>query len=414
MPSPWLRGLISLGFWIALAAFCLPLGRRPAALRILPSDAPAAGPSERVDERGVLFAREEYRPGTERYRIYYEAHPQHQAVDDRIRRLPELLASGGLYHDPGLAALIRAQFAALERLTGDVAGTAGPQRADLDAASATVWVKQRLRQLGADEVGVTLLDPRYVYSHVGRGPQPWGQPIDLRHRFAIAFALEMETEAVNTAPRLPITRESARQYLRGARMSIQLAAEIRARGYPARAHIAGSNYQIMLPPVAHQAGLGELGRMGYLISPRFGPRIRLGAITTDLPLETDAPVAFGVQEFCRICKRCCSNCPSGSIPSGGRVWVRGVEKWLLDSESCLHYWRVAGSDCGICMRVCPYSHPPTWIHNRVRRAIRRSALARRVSVWGEDLIYGRKIPLPLRGRSGRAAAQADRSRRRPL
>ena len=83
-----------------------------------------------------------------------------------------------------------------------------------------------------------------------------------------------------------------------------MARTIRGLGYPARAHIAGSNYQIMLPPVAQDAGLGELGRNGYLISSRFGARFRLGAVTTDLPLVPDSPVTLGVQEFCAACRKC--------------------------------------------------------------------------------------------------------------
>ena len=201
----------------------------------------------------------------------------------------------------------------------------------------------------------------------------------------------MDYEFVETAPGLPITNESALQYLRGANISNSLARHIRSLGYPARAHIAGSNYQIMLPPVAHDAGLGELGRIGYLISPRFGARVRLGAVTTDLPLLPDKPITFGVQDFCEKCLKCAINCPSGAIPKGGKVMVRGTEKWQLNIEQCLHLWRAIGTDCGLCMRVCPYSHPPTLVHNIIRAGLKRSPFARTVSAWGDDLFYGRKI-----------------------
>jgi len=119
--------------------------------------------------------------------------------------------------------------------------------------------------------------------------------------------------------------------------------------------------------------------------------MRLGAVTTSLPLEIDHPVSFGVQDFCRRCKKCAENCPSASIPQDGVSEVRGVYKWQLDIEQCYRYWRVAGTDCGLCMRVCPYSHPPTFIHNLIRTGLRRSAFARQVSVWGDDLLYGRRI-----------------------
>jgi epoxyqueuosine reductase QueG len=120
--------------------------------------------------------------------------------------------------------------------------------------------------------------------------------------------------------------------------------------------------------------------------------VRLGAVTTDLPLVPDEPVCFGVQEFCEICRRCADNCPSGSIPKGGKERVRGVWKWPLAVETCLYYWRFIGTDCGICMKVCPYSHPRALVHDLVRAAISRSRIARRLALWGEDLFYGRRIP----------------------
>lgn len=390
--------------WGGAAAFFLPLSP-PTPIRIRP---PAAGEAARVDERDMMFAREDYAPGTEAYRRYYARHPEKKAVDDRIRRLPPLLAPGGRYYEFALAGRIRAEFARLERWIREVDGPVtapgedGPREADGPTTApaedgpreATDWVKRRVLELGAAEVGVARLDPRHVYSHVGRGPEPWGAPIEATHPFAIAFTLEMRAAAVATAPRLPITQETSRNYLRAAEISIQLAREIRAAGHPARAHIAGSNYQVMATPVAHDAGLGELGRLGYLISPRFGPRIRLGVVTTTLPLRPDGPIVFGVQDFCAVCRKCATNCPSGSIPAGDPSVVRGVEKWPLEVESCLHYWRVAGTDCGLCMRVCPYSHPPTLTHNLVRWALRRSAVARRVSAWADDLLYGARVRRP--------------------
>ena len=149
----------------------------------------------------------------------------------------------------------------------------------------------------------------------------------------------------------------------------------------------------MLPPVAYDAGLGELGRMGYLISPRFGARIRLGAITTDMPLAPNKPIAFGVQDFCEKCLKCAVNCPSGAISSRGKEAIRGVNKWQLNIEKCMLYWRAIGTDCGLCMKVCPYSHPPTLIHNIVRSATSRSAIAQLISIYADDLFYGRKVKL---------------------
>ncbi|MEW6411723.1 MAG: reductive dehalogenase [Candidatus Zixiibacteriota bacterium] len=345
----------------------------------------------RVDERDVIFSREEYTPGSDKYEQYYSTRPEYKDIDDRMRKLPELLAPGGKYYHPQRSPYTDAVFETIRSLTTKVDGDISPNQITLDADSTTRLIKEVVLAAGASEVGIARLNPMYVYSHVGRGPEKWGQPIENNHRFAIVFTLEMDYEQVSDAPRLGITEESALQYLRGAQISIALARYIRSLGYPARAHISGSNYQIMLPPVAHDAGLGELGRIGYLISPKYGPRIRLGAVTTDLPLTPDRPISFGVQNFCEKCLKCAANCPSAAIPSDNKTSIRGVDKWQLDIEKCLHYWRAIGTDCGLCMKVCPYSHPPTFVHNLVRYGIRRSPFARTLSVWGDNLLYGKKI-----------------------
>jgi hypothetical protein len=72
-------------------------------------------------------------------------------------------------------------------------------------------------------------------------------------------------------PAAPGIMESVRQYVEAGRVAIQLANAIRRSGYPALAHIDG-NYRVIAPRVARDAGLGEIGRMGMLMTPRYGPR----------------------------------------------------------------------------------------------------------------------------------------------
>lgn len=346
--------------------------------------------TERVDERDIMFAREEYEPGDPKYEAYYSMRPQYKETDDKIRELPPILSPGGKYYDPIRSRYIDSIFESLEKLLDEVDGEIASDREDVEPVEITESIKKTVLGMGADDVGIAPLNQKYVYSHVGRGPEEWGSKITNNHKYAILFTLEMDYDHVEGAPGLSITEESATRYLQGALISIEIARYIRSLGYPARAHIAGSNYQIMLPPVAYDGGLGELGRLGYLISPRLGPRVRLGAVTTDLPLISDKPKDFGVQDFCRKCLKCAVNCPSGAIPNGDKTEERGVMKWQLNIEKCIRYWRVLGTDCGLCMKVCPYSHPPTFFHNIIRKAIPHSATARWISIHGDDIFHGRK------------------------
>jgi ferredoxin len=345
---------------------------------------------ERFDERDVMFAREEYKPGDKKYEDYYSAKPQYKEIDDKIRELPRLLNPGGKFYDSIRSGYIDSIFGSVENLLNEVDGEISSDREEVRADEITETIKKTVKEMGAGDVGIAPLNGNYVYSHVGRGPEEWGSEIINNHKYAIVFTLEMDYEHVEGAPGLSITEESATRYLQGAIISVEIARYIRGLGYPARAHIAGSNYQIMLPPIAYDAGLGELGRLGYIISPRLGPRARLGAVTTDLPLIPDKPKDFGVQDFCEKCLKCAVNCPSGAIPYGDKTEQRGVMKWQLNIEKCIKYWRILGTDCGLCMKVCPYSHPPTFFHNIVRKAIPRSATARWISIYGDDIFYGRK------------------------
>ena len=347
--------------------------------------------TDKVDESDTMFAREEYLSGTEKYDKYYLVHPELKAIDDRIRKLPPLLSPGSRFYDEFRSGMIQVFFRTIGDLTTQVDGPVSSTHDEIDPDGMTKVIKDLAIHLGADEVGIAQLNPMYVYSHVGRGPEPWGTPINNNHKYAIVFTLEMNYEQVETAPRIGITEEAARQYLNSALISTSLASAIREIGYSARAHISDSNYQIMLPPVAVAAGLGELGRFGYLISKKYGARVRLGGITTDLPLVPDKPIQFGVQKFCEICKKCATNCPSGAIPYDNRQTIRGINKWPLNVEKCLTYWRLIGTDCGLCMKVCPFSHPPTLLHNLVRTGINNSSFARHVSNFGDDLFYGKKL-----------------------
>lgn len=173
-------------------------------------------------------------------------------------------------------------------------------------------------------------------------------------------------------------------------MGLDAGQDLRALGYPARAHIDG-NYRVIAPLVARDAGLGEIGRMGILMTPELGPRVRLGVVSTDLPLVVDArPSRPDILDFCRICKKCAENCPSRAIPFDDRQNIGGALRWQIDSVKCFHYWNVIGADCGRCLSVCPYSHPDTFSHNVLRWVLRRSGLARRIVLRMDDLFYGRQ------------------------
>jgi reductive dehalogenase len=347
-------------------------------------------PDRRVDERDIMFARARLRPGSPEYGTYYAMRPENKEGDDRTRSLPGLLSLDAAKADPIVFASAEASFAVCDALREEVDGEVAPAKRERPAPEMTALVKRLALHLGARDVGVAELRPYHVYTHVGRGTGTWGEEIRLDHRWAIAFTVEMDYAAMRCAPEAPVVAESARQYVESAKIAVQVASTIRGLGYPARAHIDG-NYRVIAPLVARDAGLGEIGRIGILMTPRLGPRVRLGVVTTNLPLEADVPTDdLSVIDFCTVCKKCAEACPSRSIPFDGRTPIDGGHRWAIDADTCFRYWNSVGTDCGLCMTVCPYSHPDNLAHDLVRGAIRRSGAARRAALWLDDLFYGRR------------------------
>ena len=383
LPSPVPQVVLGSGILIGIGAvilFFLPIGKVE-----IGNDTP----SIRFDEREVMFARARLQPGTPKFESYYRQHPEHQSSDDRFRALPGLLSPDAKFANRYHFSAAAGSFELTEALRDAIDGPVAESPVALPPAEMTAYLKGLARYFGALDVGVTELRPYHVYSHVGRGTGVYGAPIVITHTFAIAFTVEMDFEMVGTAPNSSVTMESARQYVEAARVAVQLANTIRNLGHPARAHIDG-NYQVIAPLVARDAGLGEIGRMTILMTPRQGPRVRLGVVTTSLTLVPDRQRPNPAMiDFCNICKKCAAVCPSRSIPFDDRQEIDGALRWKLKEETCFRYWNAVGTDCGRCMAVCPFGHPDNPAHNLVRWGIAHSGAFRRFALWMDDFFYGR-------------------------
>jgi ferredoxin len=121
---------------------------------------------------------------------------------------------------------------------------------------------------------------------------------------------------------------------------------------------------------AVEAGLGQLGVNGQLLTPLAGSRVRIALITTDADLVHDHPVDYGINGICDRCQVCVRRCPSGAIPAARKPY-RGVVKAKLNLTRCFPVVaQVHG--CSICMKVCPvqrYGLPRVLEHYKKTREI---------------------------------------------
>ncbi|MDJ0752051.1 MAG: reductive dehalogenase [Ardenticatenaceae bacterium] len=266
-----------------------------------------------------------------------------------------------------------------------------------DPKDAAAEIKRVARAFGADLVGITAFDERWQYTakfSAATGRQKANDlPDGLSH--VIVLGQAMDYDLIRTVPSALSGAATGLGYSHDALVLLSLTQYLRNCGYRA---VASMNDTGLAIPYAIKAGLGEYGRNGLLITPEFGPRVRLGKIYTDLPLAHDRPIQFGVKEFCEICRRCANACPvkaiSQTAPSTdrhNRSNIQGVKKWSVDGEKCFGYWAAQNSDCSICIRVCPYNKDYSLWINRLGQKLAGSSL-RRLMLWlDERLGFGQRL-----------------------
>jgi len=97
--------------------------------------------------------------------------------------------------------------------------------------------------------------------------------------------------------------------------------------------------------MAWKAGLGVFGRHSLIITPRFGPRVRLAAIVTNVDLEPDKQLSV---DYCKDCKApCIALCPPSALKK-----PRGDAPYAIDKFGCSQYISTRPA-CTICLKVCP-------------------------------------------------------------
>ena len=223
------------------------------------------------------------------------------------------------------------------RFTGEKASVQVPVD---DPAAMTEQIKALTRELGSSMVGIAPLTDDMLTEEL---------PLD--YPYIISFGVTMDRESALNAPSEGAALTIQAEYRGTDRIAAEVAQHIRDMGWDAQAAI----HNFLQIPAAVEAGLGELGKHGSLISKELGSMFRLGAIATNLPLVIDGPEDIGVDDFCARCQVCTTNCPPHAILDTKQM-VRGKERWYVDFDTCIPYF-VENHGCGICIGVCPWSEP---------------------------------------------------------
>jgi epoxyqueuosine reductase len=184
---------------------------------------------------------------------------------------------------------------------------------------------------------------------------------------AVAVAVRHSPEVFGDPDEMP-TLDYYQEYLelntRLDAIAGQVANLLCGAGYSVRVNCATLGQidrETLAAPFSHKmaatrAGLGWIGKSALLVTPQFGPAVRLVSLLTDAPLAVGEAVT---ESKCGDCTACRAACPGGAVT--GENWRAGRPRdEMYDAFACQKAaleraarLGVETTVCGVCMAVCP-------------------------------------------------------------
>ena len=158
---------------------------------------------------------------------------------------------------------------------GPVSRTEDPLTSELgkyrvhDESEMARVIKKAAQVFGACGTGISLINHDWIYTN-----RISGEPVSLPEgmKYAIVMLIEMDDYGLAASPAIAGGIATGNGYSRMACATACMSEFIRNLGYRA---IASGNDTALSIPLAIDAGLGEFGRNGLLIHPRYGQRVRI-------------------------------------------------------------------------------------------------------------------------------------------
>jgi reductive dehalogenase len=249
--------------------------------------------------------------------------------------------------------------------------------------------------LKADVMGTCKVPESAYYSH-----DKQGNPIDAQYENAVVIVMRKELKAVRASSGHDWLGDpiSFQAYQHLGMVAETMANYIRRLGWDASAQYGPSfvnRYSVLLPPLLLAAGIGEVSRAGIILNPFLGLAFKAAVVLTNMPLESDKPIDFGLQSFCQDCKICAEACPSKAISMGDKVTYNGYETWKLDTRRCasFNFTNKKGTMCNTCVKSCPWSNPSILSHNLVRSLVINVPLTRGIAIRTAQIL-GTRMTAP--------------------
>jgi epoxyqueuosine reductase len=179
--------------------------------------------------------------------------------------------------------------------------------------------------LGADIVGIGRLPQSAVYTH-----DMIGNAIEAPFKYAICLMCRKHVPTLSASNGWEeiVDPASFQAYQRLALQTEVMANYIRRLGHEAEATNAYT-YLTLMPEIVLACGLGEVSRMGIILNPFLGTNCKTAAVLTNLELEVDGYVDFGLQDYCESCSICARPVPVPRHHTG----QADAAQWLLHVEA---------------------------------------------------------------------------------
>jgi epoxyqueuosine reductase QueG len=218
------------------------------------------------------------------------------------------------------------------------------------------------RGLGVDLFGIADLTPArgFIAAQGGRHVGGFTRAISMGVRLVDDVVDQLHDHqdlvAISTYRGLYTAVNSALD--RAALMVAKRVQEVGHRAYPVPASSMLNNGRLegafSHKVAANLAGFGWIGRNCLLVTPGYGPRLRLATVLTDAPLEAGKPM----ENRCGDCRRCVEVCPVKAF-TGAPFNPSEPREARFDASLCDKYtegrMKVFGDvNCGLCVYACPH------------------------------------------------------------
>lgn len=250
---------------------------------------------------------------------------------------------------------------------------------------ASDMIEKAGKALGASQIGFAEVNPLYLYVRKDKEYPP-------EMKYVIVILTEWSPEGIKRADTAIGTMANRVQAFREQNAVWGLRNFIRGLGY--REEVFAAPW----PAYGVSSGLGEIGRMNRLVSPIYRAAVNVYCLVTDLPLAVDKPIDFGLQEFCKRCKKCAKTCPVGAVSMADEptwktkgIWnVPGKKVYYENGVLCGEYQFKQDTSCSICLGACPWTKQDITVLHKISKAMSaKFPWAAKFMVFMDDLFgYG--------------------------